>query len=174
MSAMQTTVQRGDEEVSSVQCSAPRDINTYTAQQSDLLSTNPSACYCKVIVSLVAIKENSRGWARTSGRPDWEVREAACLAMGIVGTPASTEAVVALNKSLQDERNEVQRAAMYAMGQIAERTAPKDMVWTYNNATAQPARKSTHTCSPFAARCLLPAWPVAAKRSGATCSDNPA
>lgn len=37
----------------------------------------------------------------------------------------------------------VQRAATYALGQVAERVVPEDMVWSYNNVTAQPATKST-------------------------------
>ena len=54
------------------------------------------------------------------------------------------DALEALKKSLDDDRVDVQRAATFAMGLVAERVVPEDMCWTYNNVTAQPAIKSTY------------------------------
>ena len=41
----------------------------------------------QVIASLVAIKENSRGWGRASGKPDWEVVEPSLCLFGVDNLP---------------------------------------------------------------------------------------
>jgi len=89
------------------------------------------------------MKEYSKRWARDKGRPDWEIRLVACHALGMTSTINSNEAIETLKKSLGDEKVEVRRAASYALGLIAEKTAPKGTIWTYNNATAQPGKVST-------------------------------
>lgn len=96
-----------------------------------------------LVSRLVTIKEYSRKWSEKTQRPAWEIRETVCRALGIVADLDCQEAIESLQKSLGDERIDVQRAATYAMGQVGERVVPEDMVWTYNNITAQPAVKST-------------------------------
>ena len=97
----------------------------------------------ELISTLITIKEYSRKWADTSNRPAWEIRETGCQAIGVIADLDCEEGIASLKKSLTDERIDVQRAATYAMGQVAERVVPEDMVWTYNNMTAQPAVKSS-------------------------------
>jgi hypothetical protein len=96
-----------------------------------------------LVARLVTIKEYSRKWSEKTQRPAWEIRETICRALGIVSDLDCQEAIESLQKSLGDERIDVQRAATYAMGQVGERVVPEDMVWSYNNVTAQPAVKST-------------------------------
>ncbi|EKX46546.1 hypothetical protein GUITHDRAFT_152399 [Guillardia theta CCMP2712] len=97
----------------------------------------------EVLEKLIMMKEYSKRWARDKGRPDWEIRLVACHALGMTSTINSNEAIETLKKSLGDEKVEVRRAASYALGLIAEKTAPKGTIWTYNNATAQPGKVST-------------------------------
>ena len=96
-----------------------------------------------LVEKLITIKEYSRAWSEKTNRPAWEIRETGVRAIGVVADLDCQDGINSLKKSLTDERIDVQRAATYAMGQVAERVVPEDMVWTYNNATAQPATKST-------------------------------
>eukprot|EP00960_Hanusia_phi_P041097 754827-Hanusia_phi.AAC.4 len=95
---------------------------------------------------LITMKEYSKRWARDNLRPDWEIRLVACQALGVVSTADSQEAIDTLIKSLGDEKLQVRRVASFALGLIAERTAPDGTIWTYNNATAQPGKASTWKC----------------------------
>jgi len=96
-----------------------------------------------LVSKLVTMKEYSRKWSDKTKRPAWEIRETVCRALGIITDLDCEEAIESLQKSLGDEKIDVQRAATYAMGLVGERVVPEDMVWSYNNVTAQPAVKST-------------------------------
>ena len=97
----------------------------------------------ELLVKLVAMKEYSKKWSEKTNRPPWEIRETACRAIGVIADLDCQDAIESLKKSLGDERVDVQRSATHALGKIAERVVPEDMIWTYNNVTAQPAPKST-------------------------------
>jgi len=95
-----------------------------------------------LLEKLITMKEYSRKWSAKTSRPAWEIRETAVRAIGVVADLECEDALEALKKSLDDDRVDVQRAATFAMGLVAERVVPEDMCWTYNNVTAQPAIKS--------------------------------
>mmetsp|Transcript_2581 Transcript_2581/g.6303 ORF Transcript_2581/g.6303 Transcript_2581/m.6303 type:complete len:771 (+) Transcript_2581:78-2390(+) len=98
-----------------------------------------------VTSQIVKMMISSELWSQKMHREEWEVRESGIKAIGVIADTDDAYALDALRNALSDEHIAIRRAATYALGQIAERCAPMDMVWTYNNATAQPTRSSCWT-----------------------------
>ncbi len=144
MLALRELVVPGDVEATEIVCTmlqdARREVRTAALKALETVARPGDP---EFVSKLITIKEYSRKWAEITKRPGWEIREAGCLAIGVVADLDCQEGIASLKKSLTDERIDVQRAATYAMGQVAERVVPEDMVWTYNNMTAQPAVKSS-------------------------------
>lgn len=100
----------------------------------------------EIVKSVASIMESATDWQLRTGVKEWELREVCIRAIGSVADAEDKHAIELLKHAMGDVSNSViQRTAAHALGQIVERVAPKDTVWTYNNATFQPARKSTHT-----------------------------
>lgn len=66
-----------------------------------------------LVSKLVTMKEYSRKWSDKTKRPAWEIRETVCRALGIIADLDCEEGIESLQKSLRDERVDVQRAATY-------------------------------------------------------------
>ena len=145
--AIRETAVTGDFEVEEVLLNAledeRREVRNAAVRAFETVTTKGDN---EIVNSIASIMESAADWeVRTSTR-EWELREVCIRAIGSIAGAEHKHAIDLLKHAIGDATNTVlQRAAAHALGQIVERVAPMDTVWTYNNATFQPARKSTHT-----------------------------